>query len=510
MTKQKTARALTGATVGVDAMLVKVEVDLSQQLPAMSTVGLAATEVRESKDRVRSAIRNSGFDFPKGRVTVNLAPADVPKSGTAFDLPIATALLAAEGKEIAAGALDGWMFLGELSLDGDLRPVNGVLPVAIAARDAGCCLVVPQENGPEAACVRGLEVRTARTLKEVAHHFGGDVELPEARPGRREREMDHPADLAQVRGHPGARRALEVAAAGGHNLLMVGPPGVGKTLLARCLGTILPPMTEEEQLEVTSIHSIAGTLTSRGLMVERPFRAPHPSVRPEAIIGGGRPIRPGEATLSHRGVLFLDEFPELDRDVLEALRGPLEDREIQLARAGRWMRFPASFTLVAAMNPCPCGYFNSTRCSCGIAVKERYQKRISGPLLDRIELQADLHPLSGWEFEGPPPENSETVRARVVEARERAWRRFAAAGLPKIVASNAEVPRNALEATSRLTELARLRLNEQVDNGMSGRSRERTIRVARTLADLDGEDVVTDEHVNGAVGMRRKEGEHAQ
>lgn len=496
-----TARALTGATVGVDALLVKVEVDLSQQLPAMSTVGLAAAEVKESKDRVRSAIRNSGYKFPKGRVTVNLAPADLPKTGTAFDLPIATALLAAGG-EFSRASLERCVLVGELSLDGELRAVPGVLPVALAARDAGCTLFVPVDNGPEAACVAGLEVRAAPTLKAIADHFAGHVRLPLAASGGELPRRAPSADLSQVRGHSIARHAVELAAAGGHNLLLTGPPGQGKTLLVRCLGTILPPMTEEEQIEVTSIHSIAGLLTMPGLMTERPFRSPHTSVRPEAIVGGGRPLKPGEATLAHRGVLFLDEFPELDRDVLESLRGPLEDREVHLARAGRRIRFPASFSLVAAMNPCPCGHAGTGRCSCGVEKIKRYVSRISGPLLDRIDLSASLGTLAGLEFEGPPPEGSEAVRERVVEARERSWRRFRKAGLPKTVASNAEIPRQSVEALAQLSDVGRLLLSDEVDRGLSGRARERTIRVARTVADLAGAERVEEGHLVQALGLR--------
>lgn len=501
--KNATARALTGATVGVDALLVKVEVDLSQQLPAMSTVGLAAAEVKESKDRVRSAIRNSGFKFPKGRVTVNLAPADLPKTGTAFDLPIATALLAAGG-EFSRGSLEQCVLVGELSLEGELRAIPGVLPVALAAREAGCTLFVPMENGPEAACVAGLEVRAAPTLKAIADHFSGRELLSVPTSGGALSRRPPSADMSQVRGHSVARHAVELAAAGGHNLLLSGPPGQGKTLLARCLGTILPPMTEEEQLEVTSIHSIAGLLPMPGLMTDRPFRSPHSTVRPEAIVGGGRPLKPGEATLAHRGVLFLDEFPELDRDVLESLRGPLEDREVQLARAGRRIRFPASFTLVAAMNPCPCGHAGSTagRCSCPLDKVKRYVSRISGPLLDRIDLNAALAPLAGLEFEGPPPEDSSAVRARVVEARERSWRRFRKAGLPKTVASNAEIPRQCVEALADLSETGRLLLSDEVDRGLSGRARERTIRVARTIADLAAAERVGDEHLFQALGFR--------
>lgn len=491
---------MSGSTIGVEAMLVDVEVDLSAQLPAISTVGLAQSEVKESKDRVRAAIRNCGFDFPARKITVNLAPADVPKNGTAFDLPIAAAILAAAG--IAdRRTIEKWVLLGELALDGALRPVSGVLPIAVAARGAGRGLIVPEPNGTEAAAVEGLEVRTARSLGEVIaflndeHDLGTrTIDLAAALDAR---SGEH--DLGFVRGHALARRALEVCAAGGHNLLLCGPPGTGKTLLARCLPSILPPMTPAEALEVTAIHSVAGLLPDGGLVTTRPFRSPHPSGRPAALIGGGRPLVPGEASLAHRGVLFLDEFPELDRDVLEALRGPLEDREIHLARAGRRIRFPASFMLVAAMNPCACG---GARCACLQSAIDRYRGRISGPLLDRIDLHATLEPLRGEEFETAPPETSSAVRVRVLAARAVARDRCGRDGLPPSVASNAEIPRERVEAHAQLAPSARKLLATAVDEGLSGRARERALRVARTLADLGGSTQVRDEHLEEAFAYR--------
>ena len=497
-----------GATLlGVDGLKVTVEVDFLRRLPSVAIVGLPSLSVRESADRVRSAMLASGFDFPRQRVVVSLAPADLRKDGTGFDLPIAAGIL------LAAGRLDPercarYLLVGELTLGGELRPVRGSLAFAALARAEGLTgLVLPPGAAEEAALVSGVDVRVARTLGEAAEFLGGTRELPVAQPavpGARGGGLD----LRDVRGQIGAREALEVAAAGGHNLLLEGPPGCGKTMLAARIPSILPTLTPEEALACTRIHSAAGLLGGGGLVSERPFRAPHHSISPAGLVGGAL-LRPGEASLAHNGVLFLDEFPEFPRHAREVLRGPLEDRCIVLARAGGTITFPASFMLVAAANPCPCGNLgHPTRpCLCGEAARQRYRARLSGPLLDRIDLRVELSPVSpAVLLDARPAEDSATVRARVERARNRQLERYGGA-----VASNAALSAEQVTEAANPTARALAALQQHMEvSGLSARVGRRLLKVARTLADLDAielsagsrVDRVHEDHIHRAVGLR--------
>lgn len=490
------------AQVGVAALPVTIEVHLTNGLPSLSIVGLPETAVKESKDRVRSALMTSQFLFPAQRITINLAPADLPKEGGRFDLAIALGILAASG-QIPSETLDSYEFIGELALSGELRPVRGVLPVALAARDAQRRIVVPHVNAAEAGLVSNIEILPVKHLLEICGHlYGSDPLTPFCNATTpHPNQARHVIDLNDVRGQHHAKRALEIAAAGGHNLLMLGPPGTGKTMLASRLPSILPPMTETEALASATVASIANSGFDAATWGIRPFRAPHHTASGVALVGGGSQPRPGEVSLAHNGVLFLDELPEFDKRVLEVLREPLESGCITISRAARQAEFPAHFQLVAAMNPCPCGYLGdpSGRCRCSAEQVRRYRAKVSGPLLDRIDLHIEVPMVSRAEMrEDAKRENSAAVRQRVVDTRERQLQRN---GKPNSRLNNREI-----EASCQLSPPDEKLLDSAIDQlGLSARAWHRILKVARTIADLAASPTIQTPHLTEAITYRNLE-----